>query len=81
MIMTTPNRLETHWEEIKPLLRQKWDRLTESDLDFIDCEFDRLVQVVKQRYDEPVQTVKEAHIRQAVLEMLNQLESKSPPPQ
>ena len=79
--MTTPNRLETHWEEIKPLLLQKWDRLNESDLNFIDAEFDRLVQVVKQRYDEPVQTVKEAHIRQAVLDMISELESKSPPPQ
>jgi hypothetical protein len=75
--MTTPNRLETHWEEIKPLLLKKWDRLTESDLNDIDCEFDRLVQVVKQRYDEPVQTVKEAHIRQTVLDMLQQIEETS----
>jgi hypothetical protein len=72
--MTTPNRLETHWNELRPLLLKKWDRLTESDLDEVDAEFDRLVELVKQRYDDPVITAKEANIRQAVLDMLGEVE-------
>ena len=73
--MTTPNRLQVNWNRIKPLILKKWDRLTEYDLQYIDTEFDRLVTIVKQRYDEPIVTVKEADIRQAVLEMLEKVEA------
>ncbi len=72
--MTTPNRLESHWKELKPLILRKWDRLTESDLDYIDAEFDRLVDVVKQRYDGPVKTVSEEVIRYDALKMVRKLE-------
>lgn len=76
--MTTPNRLEINWEKIKPLILLRWPRLTRADLDAIDCEFDRLVEAVKQRYDDPVQTVKEAHVRHEVLAMLKEIEEPSP---
>jgi len=73
--MPTPNRMETHWTQIRPLLLNRWNRLTEADLDYVDGEFDRLVELVRQRYDEPVVTVKEADIRQEVLQILNQVET------
>ena len=75
--MTTPNRLETHWHELRPLLLKKWDRLTPSDLDYVDGEFDRLVELVKQRYDDPVITAKEANIRQVVLDLLAEVEKNT----
>ncbi len=75
--MSTPNRLQNHWKQIKPFILQKWPHLTEADLESVDGEFDRLVKLVKERYDEHVQTVKEAHIRFAILEMLSQLESEA----
>ena len=75
--MTTPNRLDTHWNEIRPLLLKKWPLLNEADLDFIDGEFDRLVELVRQRYDDPVITVKEANIRQEVLNLLAELEKNT----
>ncbi|MBF0491680.1 MAG: hypothetical protein HQM15_02735 [Deltaproteobacteria bacterium] len=75
--MTTPNRLETHWEEIKPLILKKWDRLTLSDFDSIDCEFDRLVEVIRQRYNGPVYTVSEENIRYEVLKMLAGIEAEA----
>lgn len=71
--MTTPNRLESHWKQLKPMILRKWDRLTEADLDYIDAEFDRLVDVVKQRYDGPVKTVSEEIIRFDALKMLQEL--------
>ncbi len=73
--MTTPNRLESHWHQLKPILLKKWNRLTESDLDYIDAEFDRLVEVVKQRYDGPVKTISEEVIRYDALKMLRELEA------
>ena len=75
LFMSTPNRLQTHWEAMRPLLLEKWDRLTETDLDFVDGEFDRLVELVRQRYDGPVVTVKEADIRQEVLNLLSLVET------
>lgn len=72
--MSTPNRLESHWKQLKPLLLEKWDRLTEADLEYIDAEFDRLVDVVKQRYDGPVKTVPEEMIRYEALMMLKGIE-------
>lgn len=71
--MSTPNRLESHWKELKPMILKKWDRLTESDLDYIDAEFDRLVDLVKQRYDGPVKTISEEIIRYNALKMLQKL--------
>ncbi|GEM_PF-2364009 len=71
--MATPNRIENHWKQLKPLFLKRWDRLTESDLDYVDCEFDRLVDVVKQRYDGPVKTLSEEVIRNDVLQMIQDL--------
>ncbi len=47
--MSTPNRLKIYWPQMAPLILKKWDRLNEADLEFIDCEFDRLVVLVKER--------------------------------
>ena len=73
--MPTPNRLETHWEKIKPLILKKWNRLSNSDFDYIDCEFDRLVEVVQQRYNGPVYTVSEENVRYDLLKLLAELEA------
>ena len=72
--MSTPNRLESHWKALRPMILKKWDRLTEADLDYIDAEFDRLVDVVKQRYDGPVKTISEEVNRYDALKMVRQLE-------
>ncbi len=72
--MSTPNRLQTHWQELKPLLLKEWPKLTDSDLEYTSGEFDRLVEVIKQRYDGPVYTVSEEVIRYVVLKMLQKVE-------
>ena len=72
--MTTPNRMESHWHQLKPMILKRWDRLTESDVDYIDGEFDRLVDLVKQRYDVPLKTISEENIRFDALKMLKELE-------
>lgn len=72
--MPIPNRLQTRWKEISPLLLKKWDRLTKADLEKVEGEFDRLVEVIKQRYDGPIHTLSEEAIRYEVLEMLKHIE-------
>lgn len=72
--MSTPNRLQTHWGRLKPFILRKWERLTEGDLQYIDAEFDRLVNVIKERYDEPIKKMKEAEIRFELLKMIERVE-------
>ena len=73
--MTTLNRLETNWKAITPLLLKKWPLLTPSDLDYIDGEFDRIVSIVRQRYNGVVVSVKEADIRNTILQFLQEIEA------
>lgn len=71
----TPNRLEDHWREIKPLLKQEWPKLNDADLEYIDKEFDRLVEVIRQCYGGRVEIVQEAAIRDRLNQLLQSLES------
>jgi hypothetical protein len=71
----TPNRLEDNWEKIKPLILKEWDLLNEADLEYIDREFDRLVQMIRQRYGGRVEIVQEAAIRNALNALLAKVES------
>ena len=71
----TPNRLEDNWEKIKPLILKEWDLLNEADLEYIDREFNRLVQVIRQRYGGRVEIVQEAAIRDALNALLAKVES------
>ena len=73
--MSVPNRLQVHWKQMKPRLLAHWPKLTPSDLDYTEGEFDRLVSLVKQRYDDPIISVKEADIRAEVLKMLSAMET------
>lgn len=71
----TPNRMEVHWKALKPLIRQEWDRLTDADLDYVDCRFDRLVEMIRQHYGGRAEIVQEAAIRDKLNEFFARLES------
>ena len=71
----TPNRLEAVWPRLKPLLQQTWPELSESDWDYVDHEFDRLVKTVRQRYGGRAAIMQEAAIRQRVNLLLRQIEA------
>jgi len=76
--MPTPNRLEDHWDEIRPLLLKEWVRLSEADLDWTQKQFDRLVEVIRQRYGGRVEIIQEAGIRNTVLNLLAKIEAEAP---
>ena len=42
--------VERMWKQAKGKIRQKWDKLTEDDLKFIDGRRDRLEGRIQQRY-------------------------------
>jgi len=71
----TPNRLEDHWEAIKPLLLVEWGELSEGDLEYVDKRFDKLVEVIRQLYGGRVEIIQEAAIRDRLNQLLAQVES------
>jgi len=70
----TPNRMEDHWDKLKPLLQKEWDLLNDADLQFIDKRFDFLVDLIRQRYGGRANIIQEASIRDRVNQMLQDLE-------
>lgn len=73
----TPNRLETYWNAISPLMLEKWKLLNQADLDLIDAHFDRLVEILRQRYGGRAEIIQEAAIRDDLNQILQRL-SESP---
>ncbi len=72
----TPNRLEDNWTKLKPLLLQEWDQLSEADLMATDCRFDKLVEVIRQRYGGRLEIIQEAKIRDILNEMLHRVSTR-----
>jgi hypothetical protein len=70
----TPNRMEDHWQQLKPLLQQEWSQLSDADLQYINKEFDRLVEVIRQRYGGRTEIMQEAAIRDRLNEIFKKLE-------
>ncbi len=75
--MTTPNRLEQHWDKIKPLILQEWDLLIDADLERTEKKFDKLVEVIRQRYGGRVEIIQEASIRETLNQLLSKVEQES----
>jgi len=44
------NQLRSRWPQMRPQLRHRWGRLTESDLDIIDGQRDVFIGRVEERY-------------------------------
>ena len=72
----TPNRMEDNWAALKPLLKKEWDQLSDADLQYIDKEFDRLVEVIRQRYGGRAEIIQEASIRDRLNKIFKKLENE-----
>ncbi len=72
-VMSQPNRLQENWQKMKPLLQEKWDRLSDTDLDYIAGQFDILVETLRQLYGGRIEIIQEAAIRDSVNDILNKL--------
>ncbi|MBI2335241.1 MAG: hypothetical protein HYU97_00545 [Deltaproteobacteria bacterium] len=73
--MSLPNRLETQWPELKLKLQNKWDRLSDTDLEKINGHFDLLVKTLRNLYGGRIEIIQEAAIRDSLNEMLTELET------
>ena len=44
------DQIEGRWQELKGVLREKWGKLTDSDVETIGGEMDQLVGALRRRY-------------------------------
>lgn len=51
------DRLEGNWQQLKGKVKEKWGRLTDSDLDVIDGRRDPLIGRIQERYGIPREEV------------------------
>ncbi len=73
---TTANRLQTHWGEIQPFLKQEWPRLTQVDLDEINGHYDRLIQKIHELHGGGQNIQIEGGIKTKIQNYINALESE-----
>lgn len=73
--MGLPNRLQKNWGAMVPRILNHWTELTESDLVSVEGEFDRLVEVIRER-SKPGRShiTVEAKIRDWLLQTLSAIE-------
>ena len=72
------NRLQAHWGDMKPKILKKWGRLGETELDGIEGQFDRLVELIRNRYKPGRSLISvEANIYDWLLAELHQLEREN----
>ena len=57
--MVNERRLQSHWNQIKTRLRNKWCQLTHDDLERFDGNVDRLVCLIERKTGEGRETVEE----------------------
>jgi uncharacterized protein YjbJ (UPF0337 family) len=72
---TTPNRMQSHWQKVRHFLKTEWPKLTETDLDEIDGEYDRLIHKVKKIYRTGDEIQIEAGIKGKIQLFLNHLDN------
>ncbi len=70
----TPNRMQKHWDAVKPYLKREWPRLTDVDLEQIDGEYDRLIGKVHELYRTGDEIQIEAGIKGKLQRFLNGLD-------
>jgi hypothetical protein len=70
--MTTPNRLQTHWDQAKVYIKKEWPKLSDTAIRKINGDFDRFLKYLKDTYNNfPLE---EAKARDKIQLFLNSLE-------
>lgn len=72
--MSTPTRLESHWEEISVRFKERWPLLCQTDLEQISGNYDKLITTLKRIYGRGKSIILEADIRDQVNEIIHQVD-------
>ncbi|OGQ08991.1 MAG: hypothetical protein A3G32_09105 [Deltaproteobacteria bacterium RIFCSPLOWO2_12_FULL_40_28] len=70
--MTTPNRMQDHWESVKKFIHHEWPLLSETTVEDINGDFDKFLEYLKEYYNNfPFE---EAKARNKLQRFINSLE-------
>ena len=73
--MTTPNRMETHWEKAAGFIKKEWPLLSDTAIRRINGNFDLFLKYLKETYNNfPLE---EARARDKIQRFLNSLDNIS----
>lgn len=71
--MTTPNRMQDHWESVKKFIRNEWPLLSETAVANINGDFDKFLEYLEEYYDN--HPFEEARARNKLQRFINSLEA------
>lgn len=70
--MTTPNRMQAHWEQVAGFIKKEWPLLSDTAIRRINGNFDLFLEYLGETYDNfPLE---EARARDKIQRFLNSLE-------
>lgn len=72
--MTTPNRMETYWQEVAVFIKQEWPLISDSAIKKINGNFDLFLKYLQESYNQFPLT--EATARNKIQNFLNTLEDQ-----
>jgi len=70
--MSTPNRLQEHWEEAQKFIKREWPKFSETTLKNINGDFDKFLFYLKDIYNDFPKA--EAIARTKIQKFLNEFE-------
>lgn len=74
--MSTPNRMQTHWTELRTYIKKEWPKFSDSQLASINGDYDRFLKILRDLYNNfPLE---EARARNKLQDYLNTLEDIDP---
>lgn len=70
--MSTPNRMQIHWEASRSFIKKEWPRFSDTTIKNINGDFDRFLKYLQEIYDNfPLE---EARAREKLQGFFNSLE-------
>ena len=65
--------MEANWSRAKEFIQGEWPKLTETDLQWVDGRFDRLIDKIREVYGGRASIMQEAPIREKLTAFFNSI--------
>lgn len=50
-LMSTPNRMQVYWSQVKFFIKKEWPKLSDSAVNNINGDFDKFLEYLKETYN------------------------------
>lgn len=73
--MSTPNRIQTHWDKVSGFIKQEWPKFSDTTLKNINGDYDQFLKYLKDLYNNfPLEEAKARGKLQSFLNSLDDVE-------